>query len=561
MTDGLQNKLTSFYGATNGQSSLLQRWIIQQRVNFAVLGLFLILSIIAAWPVVTNLNSVIIGDDTDVYINPWADWWTGKAFSDPDISLWKTNHLFYPNGANLVYHSFSHLNSWVSLGLRPFVGALPAYNLTMLINLVLNGFSMFQLSRYLTKSDTAGLLAGIVFAFNSQITYHSSHPVLFSGWSLCWTTLYLIRAVRENSYRYAFIAAFFVFLGATTSVLMVVLTGIWLLLLVIYMFLAAEFPRPQWKILLTFGLSSTILVLLVVSPLLLDAITNRNSSFVIAPEESLSTEIISIFIPSWFVEYKRSIYLGIVPVCLFFLAVRHARREIKLWFLLAGLSFLIAIGPVPTFFGRTIDIVLPWSLVVTPFLRDTYRMMILFAFGWAMITAFGWVALKSTVALSHRSVLFLTFLVGLLIYVEYTITPYPTTAVNVSSFYTDYLDDVPNDVVLAILPTGRQEDKRYLHYQTVHEHPITGGVISRAEAETFNFIESNPVLRAGAVDLESVPIPDNIEAGFQELAALHVGYFILDKTLMENEAEWREAIPFEPVYEDELLVVYETGLD
>ncbi|MFZ0546244.1 MAG: hypothetical protein WAM60_12435, partial [Candidatus Promineifilaceae bacterium] len=123
-----------------------------------------------------NLNSVIIGDDNDVYINPWDDWWTAKAISDPDISLWKTDYLFYPKGANLVYHSFSHLNTLVSLGLRPFLGTFPAYNITMLINLVLNGFSMFQLARYLTKSTIAALLAGIVFAFNSQVIYQICHP-------------------------------------------------------------------------------------------------------------------------------------------------------------------------------------------------------------------------------------------------------------------------------------------------------------------------------------------------------------------------------------------------
>jgi hypothetical protein len=242
-----------------------------RQVNVAAFLLFLVLTIIAAWPVVSDLNGVIIGDDNDIFINPWADWWTGKALSDPNLSLWQTNYLFYPIGANLVYHSLSHLNSLVSLALRPLVGPLPAYNLTILLNMVLFGFSIFQLARYLTKSTVAGILAGLIFAFNSQIIFQTSHPVTYSVWCFPWMTLYFIRAVRENRYRWAVVAGVFVFLGAATSTLILILTAAWLLLLMGYMVVSAEFPRPPLKILLTFGLTSSVLVLPLIFPLLRDA--------------------------------------------------------------------------------------------------------------------------------------------------------------------------------------------------------------------------------------------------------------------------------------------------
>jgi hypothetical protein len=167
----------------------LERTLTNRQTNFAALLLFLLLTVVAAWPVVSNLNSVIIGLDNDVYLNPWADWWTAEALTDPNLSLWHTNYLFYPNGANLIYHSFSHLNTLVSLALRPFLGPLPAYNITILLNLILIGFSIFQLTRYLTNSTTAGILAGIVFAFNSQIQYQTSHPVTFCVWCFPWMPL------------------------------------------------------------------------------------------------------------------------------------------------------------------------------------------------------------------------------------------------------------------------------------------------------------------------------------------------------------------------------------
>ncbi|MFZ0549051.1 MAG: hypothetical protein WAM60_26630 [Candidatus Promineifilaceae bacterium] len=343
--------------------------------------------------------------------------------------------------------------------------------------------------------------------------------------------------------------------------MMVVLIGFWLLLLLVYMFFSTEFPRPQWKLLLVFSFFSFLFILPLVFPLLQDAILNRNSSFVVAVDESIRTEITSIFIPDWFIRIKRSIYLGIMPFCLFILAARYMKREGKLWFLLIGLSFLFAIGPVPTFLGKELGIVLPWSLAIIPFLRNTYRMLLLFSLGWAMITAFGWVALQNTLQLSKIKMISVALIVGLLIFGEYTISPFPTTPTTVSRFYSDYLANVPDNVALAILPTGRQEGKRYLYYQSVHQHPITGGFIARAEEKTLNYIENNPILRAGAVDLEPVPIPDNIEDGFRQLAEIHGGYLVLDKALMDNEEEWREAIPFVPIYEDDLLIAYETGLN
>ena len=124
---------------------------LQKRHQFFAFLLFIVLTIIAGWTVLTQLDSIIIGDDIDVFINPWADWWALMAWTNSDISLWATEYLYYPTGAPLIYHSFSHLNTLISLALRPFLGTLPAYNITILLNYVLIGFSMYQLTYYLTK--------------------------------------------------------------------------------------------------------------------------------------------------------------------------------------------------------------------------------------------------------------------------------------------------------------------------------------------------------------------------------------------------------------------------
>jgi hypothetical protein len=168
-------------------------------------------------------------------------------------------------------------------------------------------------------------------------------------------------------------------------------------------------------------------------------------------------------------------------------------------------------------------------------------MLLLFSFGWAMIGAYGWLAVEKALNLPPRILLLLGLLVGFFIYYDYTIPPMLSRPATVSAFYTDFLDDVPDDVVLAIIPFGRQEDKRYLYYQTLHEHPMTGGIVSRSEADIFNFINSNSLLRAGSVDIAPEPIPEDIGAGFRHLAAANVGYFIIDKQLMASAGRDFEA--------------------
>lgn len=93
-------------------------------------------------------------------------------------------------------------------------------------------------------------------------------------------------------------------------------------------------------------------------------------------------------------------------------------------------------------------------------------------------------------------------------------------------------------------------------YQTLHGHPMTGGVISRPTPETFAFIEGNALLQAGRR-----PDPGRFPAdplpALEQLAAAGVGYLVLDKSQMDV-AFWHQALPLAPVYEDDLVLVYAT---
>ncbi|MCB9008905.1 MAG: hypothetical protein H6656_16350 [Ardenticatenaceae bacterium] len=544
---------------TTQKSMLLER--LRRHESWWVLLLFVLLTAVAARNIVANLNEVIVGGDIDTYINPWADWWTQQVLTNPELSLWQTDMMYFPVGADLTYHSFSHLNTAVSLALRPLLGTLPAYNITILLNYVLAGLSMFHLGRYMTKSSIAGILAGLVFAFNSHNLYQSGHPVLLSIWCFPWITLFFIRAVRENSVRLVLVAAVFVFLGAAASTTLIILMVFWLAFLLLFMLFSSQFPRPSARVVLIFGLASGLLILPTVFPLLADAVVGGNTSFFSSSEASINIDIISPIVPHWYAWLIRSMYVGIMPFFLAMLAVGRQRKQAALWLLLTIVAYLFAIGPEPKLANTGLGFVLPWTLPIVPFLRQMYRMTILISLGIAMLAAYGWLGFKQSLQnMSGGRQVGVAFLVGLAIFVDYTAVPFPSTTPAVSTFYTDYLDNVPPDVALAIVPTGRQEDKQYVYFQTLHEHPITAGHVSRAGDEMFEFILENPLLRAGAVDFEPAPLPADPAPALQQLAEANIGFLVIHKTVMIDEEIWRDYLPLTPVFEDDLVLVYSTGL-
>ncbi len=541
-------------------SKFIDKWnfissIQKQKRNLLALLFFLVLTLVAAWPVLTNLDAVIIGRDVDIHINLWVDWWTQKALSDSEISLWHTDYMFHPYGAKLIFHSFSHFNTGLSLLLKPLLGTLPAYNMAILLNYVMAGLAMFQLAYYLTKSTIASLLAGVVFAFNSHNQYQSAHPDLVSVWCLPWLTLSFFHAVEKNSIKWAVVTAVIVALGTFASILFLSFMGLWMVLLIAYMFLSSEFPRPPWRILFIVAGLSALFVLPMIYPQLQDIFLNRNTTFSQDPRISIITDAISIFVPHWQVWVTRSMYVGIVVFALVIFAVRYKGRQSRLWLLLAITAYLFAIGPYPLVAGQRLDIVLPWTFLITPIIRNPYRMMILFSMGIALLVAYGWTALEAVIE-SRRVRQIAAVITLFFVYLDYTAVPFPNTPATISPFYTDFLQAMPDDMALATVPYGRQGDKSYLYYQTIHGHPITGGHISRADEPT-KLIENNDILRAGMVSMEPVPLPDDWETPLQELADAGIGYLVLDKILLAEIEAWQVQIPLDPVYEDNFVAVYD----
>jgi hypothetical protein len=127
---------------------------------------YLVAALVLFYPLTTNMGTVMPGFGGDSYQNLWNIWWVGYALLNLHTSIYYTNLLFFPIGANLVEQTMSPLLALISLPFQA-LGTIFAYNVVFLLSFVLSGLGMMVLARYVTKSDYAAFFAGIVFAFSS----------------------------------------------------------------------------------------------------------------------------------------------------------------------------------------------------------------------------------------------------------------------------------------------------------------------------------------------------------------------------------------------------------
>jgi hypothetical protein len=146
------------------------------------------------------MSTHLAGDDVDVLINPWADWWTEKALTE-GLDLYHTDYLFYPQGTSLVFHSFSHTNMAIAWLLTPLMGYFAAYNSTILLTFAISGFGMYLLAKYLTGCRPDAFLAGVVFAFHPYHMFQGSHPVLVTTQFIPLFVLAFIRMLHDADAR------------------------------------------------------------------------------------------------------------------------------------------------------------------------------------------------------------------------------------------------------------------------------------------------------------------------------------------------------------------------
>ncbi|MGD2143025.1 MAG: hypothetical protein PVF54_00960 [Anaerolineae bacterium] len=549
----------------------------------ALIG-YALLTLLMTLPVATRLTTRLVGWGNDPYVHYWNNWWVGQALKRR-LSPYYTDMLFHPNGASMIYHNFAWLNIAGALALRPLAGPVGAYNIVFLANIALCGYSMYSLADYVLEDRGAAFIAGLVHAFWPYRMHHVAHPNLISTQWMVWFLLFLVKTVREGKRRHVLLAALFLTLTAFARLQLFVLALFPAALYLLYGFLTHR-ERWSWQ---TVGRLALIGALTGAAlaypfwPLLRDQLVGVHPQDMFVEEQTYDqSDLLAYVMPNpphplrrfYAPEILRTqvVFVGYTTLALALYGsiagLRARQRSVEPWLLIAGFSFVMALGPSLRFHGGVYPrIPLPYRLLGWSFpvriMRSPHRFNILLAVPVALLVGFG---IRGLAKRSRRAHWLPAMAVGLVLF-EYLRTPLPTLSLEHSPLY-NRLAGASERFAVYDLPMGFSGPaKFYMYLQTIHEKPIVQGKMSRPARDINTFIDGDVLTRH--LRLTGKTIAPDLTAVSEHLGYLadaDVRYLILHRdTQLEgalpNEDQWsawQSWLTMKPLYEDERIALYPT---
>ncbi|HYO64129.1 MAG TPA: hypothetical protein VER08_10905, partial [Pyrinomonadaceae bacterium] len=191
--------------------------------EFLILLAFLCVTALMTWPWAANLRDAA-ADPGDPYMIAWTLWWDyHQTFSNP-LNLFHAN-IFYPHRYTLAFSEHDYGIALLffplfALGLRP----LTVHSFATFCGFAFCGYAAFRLTRTLTNSSGAGLVAGLFFAFVPYRFSLLAHlHYLFAGWIPLLLEAVVLFARARTWRRAAWLGAAFV-MNALTCVTWMVLS-------------------------------------------------------------------------------------------------------------------------------------------------------------------------------------------------------------------------------------------------------------------------------------------------------------------------------------------------
>lgn len=573
--------MTSFFPISN-------HW----RRRLAAGALYALLIGVLLLPGATHLTTRLIGNNIDNWIFYWNDWWLEIAIREGRDWLF-TPYAFFPQGTSLLTHSNSFLTSLLALPFRPWLGAIGAYNIALMLGLWLSALGMFLLIDEMTGAPQAALCAGFVFAFAPyHLTQSLAHAHLGGIHWWPFYALCLRRALNSRQRSVASMVGAGVFAALTlwTGLQLAVLLVLWSLLYAGWRLLSC--PRAERRA----GIGALAIIggvaLLLSLPLLIplarawEDVTAATTHF--QPGMRDQTDLLAYALPPtyhpWWGAalspiYERFVanraympYLGYGALALAVLALAQAWRHARFWGISAAVWITLAAGSALRFNGQVYPgIPLPyrWLAKIFPIstLRAPDRFNLLVVFSLAVLVGLGAARL---IAAGQRKWL---LPLALLLLIEYLCLPIPVWAPPPDSPFYAQMAAEPPDYGVVSYPPGYTNAKLWLYYQTRHEKPLVEAHLSRYSLDTYATILDNAVLRAlyqptltqlppllPAAPFEAQPTPvPALGPSLRALDELGVRYLLahLPYADAETMAHLRRVLPFVPRYADATLHVYD----
>ena len=211
------------------------------RQGAALLALFVALSVLHTWPLAGDPGGLSRLDNDDTGLNVFVVSWVAHILPTDPLKLFNAP-IFFPEPRTLAYSEHMLVPSLMGApllwaGIDPVV----VYNLLVLAGFALSGWTMSLVMTAWTGSVTAGIVSGMLFAFNAHLLTRLPHlqalHVEFLPLALYALDQVLVRTRRLTPAALALAAAF---------VLQALCSNYTLVFLTAALLVAATVRLPEW---------------------------------------------------------------------------------------------------------------------------------------------------------------------------------------------------------------------------------------------------------------------------------------------------------------------------
>jgi hypothetical protein len=359
---------------------------------------FLALAITATRPLAALVRTHVLGH-LDVLVDLWTVHWLTGHFFDPS-QIFQGN-IFHP-ARHAVLHSDLSLGTVVLLlPFRPFIhDPVPLINLAALLALAFGGWAFHALAHAVTGDRWAGLLCGVLAAFNSHQMRHVYHLNLLSAGWLALFLLGLHRTLERPTVASVALTAVSFSLSAQSSgyygVAALVLAAVFAAVN------ARALGRPRVRPALA---AAALLGTLLTLPYLIAYLDarheqglrrniNMSAAMAFHPAQDLTSDTYAY---RWLSPREgERLFPGVLALALGAVAVARRRRGTLFYGTALAVMLLLSLGPRLEVAGRTFELPYKWLFSIPPFdgMRHPYTFAAVALFLLAVLAAIGWVGLR-----------------------------------------------------------------------------------------------------------------------------------------------------------------------
>lgn len=564
--------------------------------SLGVLLLFVVLTLAATFPLITEFTTHVPGRAIDDPAFVWNIWWVRHALLDLHTSPLSSDYIFYPLGISLVFYTLTLLNGIIAIPLLAFTGAITATNILLVAQVAFSGWGVYLLVLYLlgnSKSNDwhrrlAAVAAGIVYAFYAGRWVYAAFGQ-FNFVSTAWIpffVLFLLKTFREQAPRRTIIYAILAGVCMAAATLTELTYGAFLAIFLAFYLLRVVLGK-NLRMLANAALRLVVLVAtfaLLASPMLLAVYDETRTEGDYAGSQwggadIYSGDLLGFFVPShlhpifgqtasriashW-TDYN-IVFVGYVTLTLALLGAivywnRAATRRPPLvrWWAFSALAYAIfCLGPLMhingvdewDLDGLLLNIPLPGMILhYIPLIKATRipnRFTILLMLCIGVLVGYGvyWLLGKLRTSRPADLALVSVALCSLILF-EHWSAPLPLANMSPSPVYAA-LAAVPGDFSVLDLPLGWRnsygvlgEERTTLQaYQTVHGKRLLSGNTSRNPDWKFDYFKRAPLLASLQAIETGKPVDDAQRESDKRIAPEVLRFYNIRYVIVHSEVE------------------------